>query len=317
LQGALTLPTPQIKDRTVTLPHTYIGVDVAKDWIDVFDPSTSRHERIPTDNRSLRRFAGAVGQSIIVLEASGGYERPILAALSEAERNAVCVNPRHAREFARATGRLAKSDRVDATVLAEMGRALQLAPASPRSAERQRLSDLTAHRDDITALIVAQKNRLRTTTDQWIRRSILQHIRALQGSQAKVEAEMEAVIQEHDGLRDQSARLRCVKGIGPVVSATLIAQLPELGQLDRRRIAALAGLAPHANDSGQRRGKRSIWGGRGTLRRCLYLAALTASRFDPRFRAFKERLIATGKARKLVIVACARKLLTPDIPDKQ
>ena len=290
----------------MTLPHTFIGVDVAKDWIDVFDPSTSRHERIPTDSRSLRRFAAAVGQSIVVLEASGGYERPIMTALSEAERHTACVNPRQAREFARATGRLAKSDRVDAKVLAEMGRALQLVPAPPHSTERQRLSDLTAHRNDITGMMVAEKNRLRTTQDQWIRRSILQHIRALQGSQAKAEAEMEAVIQEQDELRDQAARLRCVKGIEPVVSATIIAQLTELGRLDRRRIAALAGLAPHANDSGHRRGKRSIWGGRGTLRRCLYLAALTASRFDPRFRAFKERLIAAGKARKLVIVACAQ-----------
>lgn len=190
------------------------------------------------------------------------------------------------------------------------GRALQLAPASPRSPERQRLSDLTAHRNNITAMIVALKNRSITTPDQWIRRSILQHVRALQGRRARVEAGMEAVIQEHDELRDQSARLRSVKGIGPFVSATAIAQIPELGQLDRRRIAALAGLAPHANDSGHRRGKRSIWGGRGTLRRCLYLAALAASRFDPRFRTFKERLIAAGKARKLVIVACARKLLT-------
>lgn len=121
---------------------------------------------------------------------------------------------------------------------------------------------------------------------------------------------MEAVIQEQADLRDQAVRLRQIKGIGPVVSATLIAQLPELGNLDRRRIAALAGLAPHANDSGHRRGKRSIWGGRGTIRRTLYLAALTASRFDPRFRAFKEHLLAAGKAKKLVIVACARKLLT-------
>lgn len=233
-----------------------------------------------------------------------------MAALSEAGRQAACVNPRQAREFARATGRLAKNDRVDAKVLAEMGKALQLVPALPRSAERQRLSDLTAHRNDITAMIVAEKNRLRTTQDQWIRRSILQHIRALQGSLAKAEAEMEAVIQNQDELRDQAVRLRSIKGIGPVVSATLIAQLPELGQLDRRRVAALAGLAPHANDSGHRRGKRRIWGGRGTLRRSLYLAALTASRFDPRFRAFKERLIAAGKPRKLVIVACARKLLT-------
>jgi transposase len=310
LQGAHDIPTPQIKDRTVTLPQTYIGVDVAKDWIDVFDPTASRHERIPTDVRSLRRFAATVGSSIVILEASGGYERPVMIALSKAGRHVTCVTPRQAREFARATGRLAKSDRVDAQVLAEMGRALQLIPARPRSAERQRLSDLTAHRDDITAMIVAEKNRLRTTQDQWIRRNILQHIRSLQASQAKAEAEMEAVIQEQDDLRDQAARLRCIKGIGPVVSATLIAQLPELGQLDRRRIAALAGLAPHANDSGHRRGKRSIWGGRDVIRRSLYLAALTASRFDPRFRAFKERLLAAGKPRKLVIVACARKLLT-------
>lgn len=304
------MPTPNIKDRTVTLPQTYIGVDVAKDWIDVCDPITSRQERFPTDRRSLRKFAATVGSSIVILEASGGYERPVMSALSEAGRQATCVNPRQAREFARATGRLAKSDRVDAQVLAEMGRALQLAPASQRSAERQRLSDLTAHRADITTMIVAEKNRLRTTQDPWIRRNISQHIKALQASLAKAEAEMEAVIQDQDDLRDQAARLRQIKGIGSVVSATLIAQLPELGQLDRRRIAALAGLAPHANDSGHRRGRRSIWGGRGTIRRILYLAALTASRFDPQFRAFKERLLAAGKARKLVIVACARKLLT-------
>ena len=304
------MPTPNIKDRTVTLPQTYIGVDVAKDWIDVCDPAASRHERIPTDRRSFRRFAASVGSSIVILEASGGYERPVMSALSEAGRQATCVNPRQAREFARATGRLAKSDRVDARVLAEMGRALQLVPGRPRSAERQRLADLTAHRTDISAMIVAEKNRLRTTQDQWIRRSISQHIKSLQASLAKVEAEMEAVIQEQADLRDQAVRLRQIKGIGPVVSATLIAQLPELGDLDRRRIAALAGLAPHANDSGHRRGKRSIWGGRGTIRRTLYLAALTASRFDPRFRAFKEHLLAAGKAKKLVIVACARKLLT-------
>lgn len=294
----------------MTLPQTYIGVDVAKDWIDVFDPTTSRHERIPTDIRSLRRFAATVGSSIVVLEASGGYERPVIKALSDAGRHATCVNPRQAREFARATGRLAKSDRVDAHVLAEMGRALELVPARPRPAERQRLSDLTAHRDNIAAMIVAEKNRLRMAEDQWIRRNILQHIKVLQANQAETEAEMEALIQTQDDLRDQAARLRGIKGIGPVVSATLIAQLPELGHLDRRRIAALAGLAPHANDSGHRRGKRSIWGGRDALRRSLYLAALTASRFEPRFRAFKETLLAAGKPRKVVIVACARKLLT-------
>ncbi|RJL06431.1 hypothetical protein D3P06_03680 [Paracoccus aestuarii] len=129
--------------------------------------------QVQSDSRSLRRFALAAGQSIVVLEASGGYERPIIAALSEAWGQAACVNPRQAREFARATGRLAKSDRVDGQALAEMGRALQLVPAHPHSAERQRLSDLTAHRNDITAMIVAEKNQLRITQDQWIRRSLL------------------------------------------------------------------------------------------------------------------------------------------------
>lgn len=121
------------------MPQTYIGVDVAKDWIDVFDPSTSRYDRIPTDIRSLRRFAGGVGSSIVVLEASGGYERSVITALSDAGRHVTCVNPRQAREFARATARLAKNDRVDAQVLAEMGRALQLVPGRPRSDERQHL----------------------------------------------------------------------------------------------------------------------------------------------------------------------------------
>lgn len=137
---------------------------------------------------------------------------------------------------------------------------------------------------------------MRTAQGPWIRRNISQHIKTLQASLAKAEAELEAVIQEQDELHEQAAQLRQIKGIGPVVSATLIAQLPEFGQLDRRRIAALAGLAPHANDSGAlpRRGKRIIWGGRSTIRRTLYLAVLTASRFDPRFRAFKERLLAAG-----------------------
>lgn len=251
-----------------------------------------------------------MGSSIVILEASGDYERPVITALSEAGRQATCVNPRRAREFARAAGRLAKSALADARVLAEMGRALQLVPGYPRSAAGQRLADLTAHRTDISAMIVAEKNRSRTTQDQWIQRSISQHIKTLQASLAKVEAEMEAVIQEQNDLCDQAVRLCQIKGIGPVVSATFIAQLPELGDLDPRRIAALAGLAPHANYSGHRRGKRSIWGRRGMIRRTLYLAALTASRFDPRFRAFKEHLLAAGKAKKLVIVACARKLLT-------
>lgn len=292
------------------IAQNLIGVDVSKNWIDVFHLSTSRHERIPVTKQSLARFAAEAKGCLVVLEASGGHERPLTGALARAGVDYARVNPRQAREFARASGRLAKTDRVDAEVLARMGRALELKPTPPEDPERARLADLVARRADLTGMIGAEKNRLRTTRDAWLSREISRLIKVLEDHLASVEAAIATLISASDLLAAEARRLRTVPGLGPALVAVILARLPELGQLDAKKAAALAGLAPQACDSGLHRGKRRIWGGRADLRRALYLAGFIASRFDPAFKAFRNRLQAAGKPPKLAITACARKLLT-------
>jgi len=294
----------------MTLPQDFVGVDVSKDWIDVFWLSTGRRERIATTKRALACFARAARGALVVLEASGGYERPLTEALARAGTDFARVNPRQAREYARATGRLAKTDRVDAEVLARMGRALELAPTPVPEPERSRLAALVARRDDLVGILRSERNRAGQTGDRWIARQIAQLAKVLERQLAAVEAEIETLVAANPALAEQGRRLRSVPGIGPAVAAAILARLPELGRLDRRRIASLAGLAPHACDSGISRGKRRIWGGRADLRRALYIAAFVASRHDPTIRAFRQRLEAAGKPVKLAITACARKLLT-------
>ena len=294
----------------MTLPQDFIGVDIAKDWIDVFYLSTSRHERIPTTKQALARFAEAADGCLVILEASGGYERPVTEALAKAGTDYARVNPRQAREFARATGQLAKTDRVDARVLALMGRALNPARTAPDGPDRARLADLVARRGVLVGLIRAEKNRTGTTRDDWLSKEIALLISVLEDHLAAVEGQIETLIATRDALAARSAQLCSVPGIGPAVSAVLVACLPELGHLDHRKITSLAGLAPHATDSGQHRGKRRIWGGRADVRRALYIAAFVASRYDPAIKAFRKRLQDAGKPLKVAITACARKLLT-------
>jgi transposase len=287
-----------------------IGVDIAKGWIDVFTLSSSRHERIPTTRQALARFAKAAKGALVVLEASGGYERPVTEALAKAGTEYSRVNPRQAREFARAMGRLAKTDRVDAEGLALMGRRLELKPTAPEDPDRARLSDLVARRGDLVATIRAEKNRAGTTRDRWLAREIAMLIRVLQDHLAAVETAIAALIAASEPLAAEARRLRSVPGIGPALVAVILARLPELGRLNAKCIAALAGLAPQACESGLYRGKRHVWGGRADVRRALYLAGFIASRFDPAIKAFRTRLEAAGKPPKLAITACARKLLT-------
>lgn len=294
----------------MTLPQDFIGVDIAKDWIDVFRLCTGKSERIATTGPALARFARSARGALVVLEASGGYERPLTQALARAGADYARVNPRHAREFARATGRLAKTDRVDAELLAAMGRALELTPSPVPDANRARLAALVARRDDLVAMIRSEKNRARQTGDRWIMRQIARLLKTLQDHLKAVEAEIEALVAADAELAAQSRRLRAVPGIGPAVSAVLLARLPELGQLSRRQIASLAGLAPHPCDSGLHRGKRRIWGGRADLRRALYIAGFIASRCEPTLKDFRQRLEDDGKPVKVAITACARKLLT-------
>lgn len=294
----------------MTLPQDVIGVDIAKDWIDVFFLSARRAERVPMATAELRAFAARARGALVVFEASGGYEHPLAEALDAADVTYARVNPRQAREFARATGRLAKTDRVDARVLAEMGRALALRPTPPADPGRARLASLMGRRDDLGAMLRAEMARLRQARDASVRRDIGSMIALLRRRIGKLEAEIAAVIGADEALSDRSRLLRTMPGVGPLLAASLLARLPELGRLDRRAIASLAGLAPHACDSGRFRGKRRIWGGRAEVRRTLYLAGFIASRYDPALRAFRRKLQEAGKPAKLAIVACARKLLT-------
>ena len=294
----------------MTLPQDVIGVDIAKDWIDVFFLSTGRAERVPMATAELRAFAARARGALVVFEASGGYEHPLAEALGAADVTYARVNPRQAREFARATGRLAKTDRVDARVLAEMGRALALRPTPPADPGRARLAGLMGRRDDLGAMLRAEMARLRQARDASVRRDIGSMIALLRRRIGKLEAEIAAVIGADEALSDRSRLLRTMPGVGPLLAASLLARLPELGRLDRRAIASLAGLAPHACDSGRFRGKRRIWGGRAEVRRTLYLAGFIASRYDPALRAFRRKLQEVGKPVKLAIVACARKLIT-------
>ncbi len=287
-----------------------IGVDIAKDWFDSHTLRDGRSRRVPCRPAALARFATEARGALVVFEASGGYERPLMEALAGAGVAFARVNPRQAREFARATGRLAKTDRVDAAMLAEMGRALRLRPSPPRAPERVRLAELMARRDDLSDMRRREANRIKQARDAWIKKDIKTMLRVLERRLARIEAEINAQIEAHEALARAAARLRSMPGIGPILAASLIARLPELGRLDRRAIASLAGLAPHACDSGVFRGKRRVWGGRAEVRRSLYLAGFIASRYDPRLRAFRKRLEAAGKPAKVAIVTVARKLLT-------
>lgn len=293
----------------MSLHRNVLGVDVAGGWIDVFDASNNSSVRILND--AIGPFVSALPPgSFVVFEATGGHERRLMEALEAAGVRHARVNPRHAREFARATGRLAKTDKVDACVLADMGAKLDLRPARPIDAHRKRLAELVGRRDDIVASITAETNRLSMARDPFVRRDIGRMLGVLRGRRAAIETEIASHISAQKALAGDANRLRTAPGVGPTIAAIVLARLPELGQLDRRQIASLAGLAPHACDSGLRRGRRHVWGGRADVRRALYLAAFVASRFSPTFKAVRERMQAEGKPLKLVILALARKLLT-------
>lgn len=289
----------------------YLGVDVSKDHLDAFHPSRGafRIENTPQAIRALVRMAGRDGLWV-VFEATGGYDRPLREALEAADIAFSRLNPRQARDFARASGLLAKTDRIDARMLAEFGRRMQ-PPRTPAVPEiRKRLQALAARRRQLVEMRKEEVTRLAQTADPMARADIRAMVTILARHIRDFEARIAALVASDAELSAVAQRMQGIPGIGPIVAVTLIAELPELGQLCRRRIAALAGLAPVAQDSGKSRGKRSIRGGRATVRTALYIAALHASRHAEVFRAFRHRLLAAGKPVKLVLTATAHKLLT-------
>lgn len=288
--------------------HGGIGIDVSKATLDVAVHATGETRRVANTSAGWRSLAGwllPLQPRQVVLEATGGYERAALAALFDAGLPMVRINPRQACDFAKATGQLAKTDRLDARVLAHLAHALSLVPWQPRSAAQRRLAEWVLQRSHVVQMRVAERQRLAAVSDPALRQLMQRHIAGLTRSLATLEA---AISQQLEAA-PEVAPLRTVKGVGPVLLATLTCQLPELGQLDGKAIAKLVGVAPMAHDSGTMRGKRTIWGGRDTVRAALYMAALSAMRYEPRLRDFYQGLRARGKPAKVAIVAVMRKLL--------
>lgn len=289
----------------------FVGIDVSKDNLDVAFGDEPVVRVAYTDAAVAELVAQLASRPVelIVLEATGGLERGLVAALGAAELPVVMVNARQVRDFARATGELAKTDRLDARLLALFGERVRPARRPLTDEATQQLAGLVARRRQLIDMMVAEQNRLQRASGR-VARNLEAHIKWLEVALERVDREIDDTIRKSPMWRAKENLLRGVPGIGPAVSRILIGSLPELGRLNRREIAKLAGLAPLANDSGTRHGRRCIWGGRADVRSALYMASLSAIRCNPVLRAFYQRLLASGKAKKAALIACARRLLT-------
>jgi transposase len=291
--------------------EAFVGIDVGKAHLEValWDSETSW--RVSNDGDGIEKLITrlqALSPRLIVVEATGGLELPVVAAMASAELPVAVVNPTRVRDFARATGQLAKTDRLDALVLAHFAQAVRPKLRPLRSEEGEQLAALLTRRRQLVAMLTAEKNRLVSTRPQ-LRQRLQKHIEWLQEELKSLDEEIASLIDSNPLWEEKNALLRSVPGIGPVTAATLLAELPELGTLNRQKIAALVGVAPVNKDSGKKRGKRRVFGGRTSVRRALYMAALNASRFNPVIRSFYERLLGRGKEKKVALTACMRKLL--------
>ena len=291
----------------------FVGIDVSKDRLDVHLLPACESFSVAHSRKGLWRLVAALGAeetALVVLEASGGYERACADLLAESGFDVAVVNPRQVRDFARSLGQLAKTDRIDAAVLALYGERLRPACRHLPDAARSQLGALVARRRQLLAMHGAEARRLDRVDDKDLRRDLGRHLRWLDKEIARIEARVAVAIAAHPAWAALAERLSSVPGVGARTVAVLIAELPELGTIDHKKIAALAGLAPLNRDSGKMRGKRTIWGGRRQIRTALYMAALSAARFNPKLKAFRNRLVAGGKAKKAALIAVARKLLT-------
>ncbi len=293
---------------------TWIGIDVAKLTLDVaWEAGQQWHSfQVANSREGIAELLGrlpAPEVTRLVIEATGGYERRLVTASVEGGYRLAVVNPRQVRDFAKALGILAKTDRLDATVLARFGQQVQPRLLEEDPAKRAELVQLVARRRQLIELRTMESNRLEQATARLAQKSIRQVLKTLEKQVDQLEAEIARLLQSDDDWRTKIKLLTTTPGVAEVTSATLVAELPELGKLDRQAIAALVGIAPFNDDSGQHRGKRRIAGGRATVRRALYMAALAARRCNPVIRAFADRLAAQGKKPKVILTACMRKLL--------
>lgn len=289
----------------------FIGIDVSKSQLDVHAHGREDDWRFHNDAEGIRELIAMLQRlspSLIAVEATGGYEMGMVSEVCAASLPVAVVNPTRVRRFADSLGQLAKTDRIDARMIAHFASVVRPPVRPLQSEEEAYLAGLVDRRRQITVMLTAEKNRLYTSPPR-LRSSVQEHVDWLEGQLKELNDEIARLIRNSPIWCEKEALLRSVPGIGPVTSATLLADLPELGTLNRQKIAALVGVAPFNKDSGVKRGKRRIFGGRASVRRTLYMAALVATKFNPVIRRFYQNLLARGKVKKVALTACMRKLL--------
>jgi len=291
----------------------HIGIDVAKAMLDVCLLPSGQRLSLANDDAGITQLVGLLKQQpvqLVLLEATGRYERRVASELLEADLAVAVVNPRQVRDFARALGKLAKTDKIDALVLAQFAQLGHARTCEKQPENRTLLDDLVTRRRQVTAMLATEKTRLQVPQARHTQVMIAKVIRLLEQQREDLDRDIARLIESDDDWRNKRDLLSSVPGVGGTTASQLVADLPELGKLNRQQIAALVGVAPVNRDSGLMRGKRSIFGGRATVRCVLYMAAFNAMRFNPVIRRFAERLRAAGKPFKVVVVAAMRKLLT-------
>lgn len=295
------------------MEERFVGIDVSKDRLDVAVHPVGERFAVSRDASGLQALnerLAPLNPALVILEATGGYETIVAASLAAAGLRMVVVNPAQVRAFALALGKRAKTDPIDAAVIAHFGAATRPSPRRLPDAETTRLSDLLGRRSQIIAMMGAERQRQKRLTEPRSQRSIARLLAALQKELATIDAEIDDAVRGSPAWRAKEDLLASVPGVGKTIARTLIAELPELGSLDRRAIAALAGLAPWTRQSGQWKGKSFISGGRVRVRGALFMGAMVAARHNPALKAFRDRLLAAGKPKLVALIAVARKLLT-------
>jgi transposase len=294
------------------MDECFVGIDVSKERLDgcVRQRRTFQFDNSPAGVAQLVELLRRFSVTLVVLEATGGLEVPAVRALQKAQIPVAVINPRQARDFAKATGRLAKTDSIDAEGLAHLAEALRPEPRALKDDQTQALDALVTRRGQLIDMRTMERNRLGGCHDAQVRANIEEHLHWLEQHIDAANKDLADAVASNPNWQARDQLLQSVPGVGKVVSQTLLASLPELGQLSNRELTALVGLAPYADDSGRRQGKRCIFGGRAEVRAKLYMAALTAARSKSPLREFYQRLRAAGKAAKVAYVALARKLLT-------
>lgn len=291
--------------------NVFIGIDVSKDKIDVAVRPAGESMVFANTNDGLSlmvEFVRSTDPVLVVLEATGGFERDALRSLTSAQLPAVSINPRQVRDFAKAMGILAKTDTIDAHVIAWFAEAAKPKIRPVKTPDEEKLDALNARRFQIVEMLTSERNRL-GIAPEWIKKDIQDHIKGLEKRLARINRDLDKLIAKNPVWRRKSEILQSVPGVGPVMARTMLADLPELGTLNRRKISALVGVAPMNRDSGTFKGRRSIWGGRAKVRSILYMCALTAIKYNPKIKAFYQRLVNAGKKFKVALTACMRKLL--------